>query len=174
MSQKTIRVGTIDIANDKPFVLFGGINVMESRDLAMRACEEYVRGAPAGPMPRPAVSSFDPPKLNVPGKVLSTKREMAIKAPVLPAETTACAEPSLTRSIATRMDESFFARIATTGDSSMATTSDACRTCARSPNSPREANTESPNAEERPTRTTRRSGSARKQVMAAGIVTEGP
>ena len=43
MSQKTIRVGSIEIANDKPFVLFGGINVMESRDLAMRACEEYVR-----------------------------------------------------------------------------------------------------------------------------------
>lgn len=43
MSQKTIRVGNIEIANDKPFVLFGGINVLESRDLAMQACEEYVR-----------------------------------------------------------------------------------------------------------------------------------
>ena len=43
MSQKIIRVADIDIANDKPFVLFGGINVIESRDLAMRACEEYVR-----------------------------------------------------------------------------------------------------------------------------------
>ncbi len=32
MSQKTIRVGNIEIANDKPFVLFGGINVLESRD----------------------------------------------------------------------------------------------------------------------------------------------
>ena len=39
MSQKTIRVGNIEIANDKPFVLFGGINVLESRDLAMQACE---------------------------------------------------------------------------------------------------------------------------------------
>ncbi|MFB0963538.1 MAG: 3-deoxy-8-phosphooctulonate synthase, partial [Pseudomonas sp.] len=43
MSQKIIRVADIEIANDKPFVLFGGINVIESRDLAMRACEEYVR-----------------------------------------------------------------------------------------------------------------------------------
>lgn len=32
----------ISIANDRPFVLFGGINVLESRELAMRACEEYV------------------------------------------------------------------------------------------------------------------------------------
>ena len=40
MSQKSIRVGNIEIANDKPFVLFGGINVLESRDLAMQACEE--------------------------------------------------------------------------------------------------------------------------------------
>lgn len=32
----------ICIANDRPFVLFGGINVLESRELAMRACEKYV------------------------------------------------------------------------------------------------------------------------------------
>jgi len=33
----------ITLANDRPFVLFGGINVLESRDLAMRACEHYVK-----------------------------------------------------------------------------------------------------------------------------------
>ena len=33
----------IQCANDQPFVLFGGINVLESRDLAMRACEAYLR-----------------------------------------------------------------------------------------------------------------------------------
>ena len=27
MTQKIIRVGSIEIANDKPFVLFGGMNV---------------------------------------------------------------------------------------------------------------------------------------------------
>lgn len=43
MTQKIIRVGNIEIANDKPFVLFGGMNVLESRDLAMKVCEEYVR-----------------------------------------------------------------------------------------------------------------------------------
>lgn len=34
---------TITIDNRQPFVLFGGINVLESRDLALRAAEEYVR-----------------------------------------------------------------------------------------------------------------------------------
>jgi 2-dehydro-3-deoxyphosphooctonate aldolase (KDO 8-P synthase) len=33
----------IPLANDQPFVLFGGINVLESRDLALRACEHYVQ-----------------------------------------------------------------------------------------------------------------------------------
>lgn len=32
----------IKIANDVPFTLFGGMNVLESRDLAMKICEEYV------------------------------------------------------------------------------------------------------------------------------------
>lgn len=43
MTQKIIRVGNIEIANDKPMVLFGGMNVLESRDLALKVCEEYVR-----------------------------------------------------------------------------------------------------------------------------------
>jgi len=34
---------TLFIANSRPFVLFGGINVLESRELALRAAEEYVR-----------------------------------------------------------------------------------------------------------------------------------
>lgn len=41
MAQKTIKVRDIEIANDKPMVLFGGMNVLESRDLAMRIAEEY-------------------------------------------------------------------------------------------------------------------------------------
>lgn len=40
---KTVHINHIPVANDKPFVLFGGINVLESRDLAMRACEHYVK-----------------------------------------------------------------------------------------------------------------------------------
>ena len=42
MAQKIIRVGNIEIANDKPMVLFAGMNVLESRDMAMQVCEEYV------------------------------------------------------------------------------------------------------------------------------------
>jgi hypothetical protein len=49
---------------------------------------------------------------SIPGKVLSTKREIAIRAAVLPALTHASASPALTRLIATRMDESFFTRSA--------------------------------------------------------------
>ncbi|MEH6473220.1 MAG: 3-deoxy-8-phosphooctulonate synthase [Halopseudomonas sp.] len=41
MSQKTVEVGNIQISNDLPFVLFGGMNVLESRDLAMRIAEHY-------------------------------------------------------------------------------------------------------------------------------------
>tara|TARA_R110002167_G_scaffold30636_2_gene101212 strand:+ start:14172 stop:15017 length:846 start_codon:yes stop_codon:yes gene_type:complete len=42
MTQKTVQVGSINISNDLPFVLFGGMNVLESRDLAMRIAEQYV------------------------------------------------------------------------------------------------------------------------------------
>jgi 2-dehydro-3-deoxyphosphooctonate aldolase (KDO 8-P synthase) len=36
-----LSIANIDLANDKPFVLFGGMNVLESRDLAMRIAEHY-------------------------------------------------------------------------------------------------------------------------------------
>ena len=42
MKQKVVSIGDINVANDLPFVLFGGMNVLESRDLAMRICEHYV------------------------------------------------------------------------------------------------------------------------------------
>ncbi|MDP5292691.1 3-deoxy-8-phosphooctulonate synthase [Oceanimonas sp. CHS3-5] len=40
---KTVHINDIAVANDQPMVLFGGINVLESRDLAMQACEHYVK-----------------------------------------------------------------------------------------------------------------------------------
>ena len=43
MVAKTVNIGNISVSNDMPFVVFGGINVIESRDLAMRVCEEFVR-----------------------------------------------------------------------------------------------------------------------------------
>ncbi|CEA02866.1 2-dehydro-3-deoxyphosphooctonate aldolase [Pseudomonas saudimassiliensis] len=59
MAQKIVRVGSIEIANDKPFVLFGGMNVLESRDLAMRICEEYVRVTEKLGIPYVFKASFD-------------------------------------------------------------------------------------------------------------------
>lgn len=42
MQQKVVKIGDIRVANDLPMVLFGGMNVLESRELAMRICEHYV------------------------------------------------------------------------------------------------------------------------------------
>jgi len=42
MSAKTIQVASIDVSNEKPMVLFGGMNVLESRDMAMQVAEAYV------------------------------------------------------------------------------------------------------------------------------------
>ncbi|SEK65443.1 2-dehydro-3-deoxyphosphooctonate aldolase (KDO 8-P synthase) [Atopomonas hussainii] len=59
MTQKTVTVGQIDIANDKPFVLFGGMNVLESRDLALTICEEYVKVTEKLGIPYVFKASFD-------------------------------------------------------------------------------------------------------------------
>lgn len=42
MSQKIVNVGDIAIGNDLPFVLFGGMNVLESEDLALEIASSYV------------------------------------------------------------------------------------------------------------------------------------
>ncbi|PCM46250.1 3-deoxy-8-phosphooctulonate synthase [Marinobacter sp. ANT_B65] len=42
MARSTVTVADIDIANHKPFVLFGGMNVLESRELAFEVAESYV------------------------------------------------------------------------------------------------------------------------------------
>ena len=59
MAQKIIRVGSIELANDKPMALFGGMNVLESRDLAMKICEEYVRVTEKLGIPYVFKASFD-------------------------------------------------------------------------------------------------------------------
>ncbi len=38
---KTVKIGSIAVANDKPFVLFGGLNVLEDLDSTLRAVEVY-------------------------------------------------------------------------------------------------------------------------------------
>ncbi|MGB0459159.1 MAG: 3-deoxy-8-phosphooctulonate synthase, partial [Porticoccaceae bacterium] len=42
MTAKLINVASIDVSNEKPMVLFGGMNVLESRDMAMQVAEAYV------------------------------------------------------------------------------------------------------------------------------------
>ena len=41
MTAKQIKLGNFTIANDQPFVLFAGVNVLESRDLAMTVAERF-------------------------------------------------------------------------------------------------------------------------------------
>ena len=49
----------IEIANDKSFVLFGGMNVLESRDLAMSIAEHYVEVTQKLNIPYVFKASFD-------------------------------------------------------------------------------------------------------------------
>ncbi|MDO8450889.1 MAG: 3-deoxy-8-phosphooctulonate synthase [Rhodoferax sp.] len=49
----------IRVSNTGAFVLFGGINVLESRDLALRACGEYVRVTQKLGIPYVFKASFD-------------------------------------------------------------------------------------------------------------------
>ena len=56
---KTVNVGDIAIANDRPITLIGGINVIESRDLAMSAAEHFVKVTGKLGMPYVFKASFD-------------------------------------------------------------------------------------------------------------------
>lgn len=62
--QKVLELGnahmnSIRIGNELPFVLFGGMNVLESRDLAMRVCEHYVNVTGKLGIPYVFKASFD-------------------------------------------------------------------------------------------------------------------
>ena len=59
MEQKTVVAGGVEIANDKPMVLFGGMNVLESRDLAMSIAEHYVEVTSKLNIPYVFKASFD-------------------------------------------------------------------------------------------------------------------
>ncbi|GLR70388.1 3-deoxy-8-phosphooctulonate synthase [Agaribacter marinus] len=54
-----VNIGNIHVANDKQFVLFGGMNVLESRDLAMRIAEAYVEVTQKLNIPYVFKASFD-------------------------------------------------------------------------------------------------------------------
>ncbi|GAB58669.1 3-deoxy-8-phosphooctulonate synthase [Rheinheimera nanhaiensis] len=59
MNAHTIAVAGIPVANHLPFVLFGGMNVLESRDLAMRIAEHYVEVTSKLGIPYVFKASFD-------------------------------------------------------------------------------------------------------------------
>jgi len=57
--QKIIQVGEIRLGNELPFTLFGGMNVLESRDLAMQIAERYVEVTQRLGIPYVFKASFD-------------------------------------------------------------------------------------------------------------------
>jgi 2-dehydro-3-deoxyphosphooctonate aldolase (KDO 8-P synthase) len=59
MTITSVSVKGIDVANDQPFVLFGGMNVLESRDLAMTIAEKYVEVTQKLGIPYVFKASFD-------------------------------------------------------------------------------------------------------------------
>ncbi|WP_461537969.1 3-deoxy-8-phosphooctulonate synthase [Spongorhabdus nitratireducens] len=59
MSDKTVQVGSIPVANNLPFTLFGGMNVLESRDMALKVAEHYVEVTGKLGIPYVFKASFD-------------------------------------------------------------------------------------------------------------------
>ncbi|MEW6996509.1 3-deoxy-8-phosphooctulonate synthase [Colwelliaceae bacterium BS250] len=59
MNLQTVNVANISVANDQPFTLFGGMNVLESRDLAMKITEHYVEVTQKLGIPYVFKASFD-------------------------------------------------------------------------------------------------------------------
>ena len=55
----SIKVANLTLANDRPFVLLGGMNVLESRDMAMRVAEHYVAVTQKLGIPYVFKASFD-------------------------------------------------------------------------------------------------------------------
>ena len=55
----TVSISGITVANNAPFVLFGGINVIEDLDSTLAACEQYVRTTRKLGIPYVFKASFD-------------------------------------------------------------------------------------------------------------------
>ncbi|MDK2778742.1 MAG: 3-deoxy-8-phosphooctulonate synthase [Pseudomonadota bacterium] len=56
---ENVTVSGLNVSNDTPFTLFGGMNVLESRDLAMSICEHYVKVTEKLGIPYVFKASFD-------------------------------------------------------------------------------------------------------------------
>lgn len=59
MSNKQVAIQQLRVGNDLPFVLFGGMNVLESRDMAMQVAEAYVNATQKLGIPYVFKASFD-------------------------------------------------------------------------------------------------------------------
>ena len=59
MQARNIQVGDMEVGNQSPMVLFGGMNVLESRDMAMRVAESYVEVTTKLGIPYVFKASFD-------------------------------------------------------------------------------------------------------------------
>ena len=58
-TQKTIEVANLSVANHLPFVLFGGMNVLESKQMAMDIAGHYVEVCSQLDIPYVFKGSFD-------------------------------------------------------------------------------------------------------------------
>jgi 2-dehydro-3-deoxyphosphooctonate aldolase (KDO 8-P synthase) len=59
MDSVSIQVADIGVSNDAPMTLFGGMNVLESRDMAMQIAEAYVEATQKLGIPYVFKASFD-------------------------------------------------------------------------------------------------------------------
>lgn len=59
MKATAIKVANINVSNDAPMALFGGMNVLESRDMAMQIAEAYVKVTEKLGIPYIFKASFD-------------------------------------------------------------------------------------------------------------------
>lgn len=59
MTPRIVEVGSIALANNRPFVLMGGMNVLESRELALSVAEHFVEVTAALGIPYIFKASFD-------------------------------------------------------------------------------------------------------------------
>lgn len=59
MTESTVCVADINISNSQPFVLLGGINVLESREFALQVAEHYVEVCARLGIPYVFKASFD-------------------------------------------------------------------------------------------------------------------
>jgi 2-dehydro-3-deoxyphosphooctonate aldolase (KDO 8-P synthase) len=59
VSQRIVKIGNVQVGNSLPFVLFGGMNVLESRDMAMQVAEAYVIATQKLSIPYVFKASFD-------------------------------------------------------------------------------------------------------------------